>query len=407
MRTNTGRGYRIDKFKKAEETFYILAKEYDTQDKVIRQKDICRRADISHATMSAILRDAPWWHERRKLNAGKHYSIEAFKRVENAFYALVKEYDPDGITVMPEDIRDRAGISRSVMTDILRDAIWWDDKRRQAMRDEICRRAREKNTGRGYTIERRRMAEEAFCVLVEEYDLIGRTITPEDICERTGISRRSMYDILRDAPWWDISRKDAMRADVHQRKSIAMITHGSLGIKEAQKKHCAIQSAYHIEMARRSEEVFYILTKEYDPIGKVILPGDIRERIGVSRSRMYKILRDASWWDDRRKTASREEIARRGRDLLRVQGNPNIKKALLVNIGQKHPMPSNHPRHVIGNNTRIRILEALDILTPNVTQKQIAEYVGVNQSAINKHLHILRSQGIIDEHNRPIQQDTA
>jgi hypothetical protein len=248
-----------------------------------------------------------------------------------------------------------------------------------------------------YSTETLRKAEEAFWILAKEYDPVGRVIMPMDICRYSGISRDCMYHILHDAPWWDDTRNQSMLSESHRRGSAAMATLGYPNL---------VPLKQHTEsIFRKVEEAFFILAKEYDPNGKTVTVKDISKKSAVPIYTVRKVLRNVSWWDIDRKHAATED-------------KKVINREIIINAGrhwtvQQHLHPGlkrtkiNHAMTIKGNHTRMRILDALAILPPQCTQQQIADCIGVTDSLVCRSLRILRAQGLIDEHNRPIQQDTA
>lgn len=292
------------------------------------------------------------------------YSMETFRKVGIAFRELVEESDPLDRVIMPEDIAIRANISKSSVLLVLRDAAWWNDVRRGKMRTEIARRGissrsiQEQWTGKGYTSKKFKQAEEAFYALAAEYDPIGMAVMPSDIQSRACISNSTWQAIAKDASWWNDDRKKKMQSEI-SRKAVAtnaaqgypglkkgqatLAAQGYQGQKEALKRGCATNAA--------------------------------RGYPGLAKGRATSA---SQGW---------------------VNSKMGLKKAHLTVVTRGYPMYDTHPVKIRGRNTRMRIIEALGKLPPNSSLSCIAAHVGISVATAHRHIRLLRDQGLIGDHN--------
>ena len=262
--------------------------------------------------------------------------------------------------------------------------------------------------GRGYSDETAAKVKAAF----DEIDARGEVIMPIDIARMTEKGQTAVQRVLQSAPYWTPEHvRDARR--------------------EAQRRGAR----------KRAEDTAMKVRVAFDELNardEVVMPGDIAQMIGRDRHRVYRVLREASYWTPEHSSAVKKEINRRAvatraeggwqslkkglatraeggwqsfkkANAIQAEGGwQSLKKAKIVRsrIQRGQPLSPNHPNVRQGERQRLRIYATLaswnEMQNGRLTQTAVSRVLEISQPQVHFHLRRLRADGLIDTTNHVI-----
>lgn len=310
-------------------------------------------------------------------------------KVEAAFREMLTE----GLVPTTPRLAQRAGVSKNTVIRAQRQGSWWTEEYARATM------SRGRPAGSQYGVASAQRAEVAFREIISQ----GETPTLARIAKLAGISSGTAGNICRDASWWTPEHAKAARDIGLNTSRIALVE---------QSKHTVarVKTAFH----------------EIVATGMVPVPKEMARLAGISQSQTGSILAEAAWWTPEhaqaagaigREIGTRNLLENRERAQAsslakqRSLGFPNLAKARqrgrLANSMKRRGTKCSptHGQVIKGALTEAKVLHCLEdawVATgQSLTCCEIATLSGVYWRVVYRCLTRLRSDGLVDQHNRP------